>query len=107
MKHIKIHYQVYEVSHPTIDQNRTLVLDGPVSVKFIAQGNSIAGNNSFITINQNIELQPYTDTLTSIATAPYQLLLENNSDEYDLTQYQVKVPAGAVLKIICKYINQY
>jgi hypothetical protein len=103
MKRIKIYYEVFEVSHPSLDQNKTLVLSTPASIKFIAEGTSIAGFDKFITINQNINLQPYTDTLTSIATAPYQLLLENNSDEQDETQYQVLVPAGAKLKIICKY----
>ena len=105
MKKIKIYYEVFEVTHPLIDQNRTLVLSNPASIKFIAEGTSIASFNNFITINEQISLQPYTDTLTGIATAPYQLLLENNSDEIDETQYQVKVPAGASLKIICKYIK--
>lgn len=105
MKKIQIYYEVYEVTHPSIDQNRTLVLSNPASIKFIAEGTSIAGFNNFIQINEQISLQPYTDTLTGIATAPYELLLENNSDEFDITQYQVRVPAGAILKIICKYIK--
>jgi hypothetical protein len=105
MAKIQIYYQVYEVSHPTIDQNRTLVLDNPASIKFVVEGGSIAGNQQFVTINEQIALQPYTDTLTGIAQAPYQLILDNNSDELDTTQYQVKVPAGAILKIICKYIK--
>ena len=103
MKKIPVYYEVYEVSHPLIDQNRTLVLSNPASIKFIVEGTSIAGFNRFVTINEQINLQPYTDTLTGISRAPYELLLENNDGEYDVTQWQVKVPAGAVLKIICKY----
>jgi hypothetical protein len=103
MKKIPVYYEVFEVTHPLIDQNRTLVLSNPASIKFIVEGTSIASFNNFVTINEQITLQPYTDTLTGIATAPYTLLLENNDQEYDVTQFQVKVPAGAVLKIICKY----
>lgn len=105
MKKIKIpvYYEVFEVSHPSIDQNRTLVLSNPASIKFLVEGVSIASFNRFVTINEQINLQPYTDTLTGIATAPYQLLLENNEQEIDVTQFQVNVPAGAVLKIIAKY----
>lgn len=100
---IPVYYEVFEVSHPLIDQNRTLVLSNPASIKFIVEGVSIASFNRFVTINEQINLQPYTDTLTGIATAPYQLLLENNEQEIDVTQFQVNVPAGAVLKIIAKY----
>lgn len=100
---IPVYYEVFEVSHPLIDQNKTLVLSNPASVKFIVQGASIAGFNKFVTINEQINLQPYTDTLTGIASAPYELLFENNNREFDITNYQVNVPAGAVLKIICKY----
>ena len=106
MKKIPVYYEVYEVSHPTIDQNRTLVLSNPANIKFIVEGTSIAGFNRFVTINEQINLQPYTDTLTGIARAPYQLLLENNDSEFDVTQFQVQVPAGAVLKIICKYYKK-
>jgi hypothetical protein len=105
MAKIQVYYEVFEVTHPSIDQNRTLVLSNPASIKFIAEGLSIAGFNKFITINEQIALQPYTDTLTGISTAPYELILENNSDEIDVTQYQIRVPAGAILKIICKYIK--
>lgn len=103
MAKIPVYYEVFVVTHPLIDQNRTLVLSNPASIKFIVEGTSIASFNNFVTINEQITLQPYTDTLTGIATAPYELLLENNDREYDVTQFQVKVPAGAVLKIICKY----
>lgn len=103
MAKIPVYYEVFVVTHPLIDQNRTLVLSNPASIKFIVEGTSIASFNNFVTINEQINLQPYTDTLTGIATAPYELLLENNDREYDVTQFQVKVPAGAVLKIICKY----
>ncbi len=100
---IPVYYEVFEVSHPLIDQNKTLVLSNPASIKFIVQGASIAGFNKFVTINEQMNLQPYTDTLTGIASAPFELLLENNNRELDVTNYQVNVPAGAVLKIICKY----
>jgi len=103
MAKIPVYYEVFEVTHPLVDQNRTLVLSNPASIKFIVEGASIAGFNKFVTINEQMVLQPYTDTLQGIATAPYELLLENNDQEYDVTQFQVKVPAGAVLKIICKY----
>lgn len=106
MRKTKVYYEVFEVSHPLVDQNKTLVLSNPASIKFIVEGASIAGFNLFVKINEQITLQPYTDTLTGIASAPYQLLLENNDNELDVTQYQVQVPAGAVLKIICKYFKE-
>ena len=82
--------------------NQTLVLNNPASVKFV-----MFGSSGTCTINNVYTLQGCTAVFNGTSNSPYELILENNSDEIDNTTYKISLDGitfgDANLIVICKY----
>lgn len=103
-KRQKVRYEFYTFSGQVgvIVTQINLKLENPASIKFVYEG--LAG--SFAQINNIYFLSPLIDTNTGVAPYPSTLVLENNQDEIDVTNYSLKIGQGQVV-IICKYfINE-
>lgn len=77
----------------------TLSLNQPCEVRFIFT-NSIGG---FAIINNTYNLESYGDTILGTAVLPYELILKNNLDEIDVTNYQIRIKEEGLITVICKY----
>jgi hypothetical protein len=83
-------------------ESGTLVLNNPAEVTFINQtpgGGTITINNTILlTTSQNFVqgLGDYFDRIT----------LRPNLNEVDTTDYNVKIPIGSKLVVICKYYRK-
>lgn len=107
MEKIKpVYHQFYKFGGLTEDTAETIVLRHPSYIKFTVVGLSCVGSrtglNSVI-INNFFELQPYIDTLTGIASFPYELELPMQQNEADFTQWTLKIPAGVIVNVVTKY----
>jgi hypothetical protein len=102
----KVRYEFYSFqTGPTGVFNTTLVLENPASVKFILTGNG--GVTDICTINNAYNLQPVGIFTSAIgANFPCELILENNENEIDITNYSINItsPANSInLKVVAKY----
>lgn len=78
---------------------QTLKLSNPASIKFICLS---FGIGSRATINNNFQLQAYKDSTNPLTgLEPFELILNNNINEIDVTQYTVKT--DCIVRVICKY----
>lgn len=83
---------------------QTLVLNNPASIKFV-----LLGSSGFCTINNVYQLQGSGIVFQGGATAqyPYELNLNNNIGESDVTNYKIVLDGiifgDANLVVICKY----
>lgn len=100
VKKQKVRYEFYEYQGNGIsDTQINLKLENPASITFINTGPL----NTLVTINKIYKLNCVGDYVTGAAAEPYELVLTNNQDEIDATNYSVILEATAVLKVICKY----
>ena len=102
----KIRYEFYNFqTGPSGVFNTTLVLENPASIKFVLTGNG--GATDLCTINNAYNLQPIGIFTSAIgANFPCELILENNQDEIDITNYSINItsPGNSInLKVIAKY----
>ena len=105
IKKQKVRYEFYNFqTGPSGVSNTTLVLDKPASVKFVVTGAGLGAD--LVTINNAYQLQSVNLFTTIGSQYPYELILENNQDEIDITNYSINIfsPANAItLKVIAKY----
>lgn len=101
----RVRYEFYNFQTGTTGlSNNTLVLENPASVKFVVTGFGVGGD--IVTINNAYQLQSINLFSTIGSQYPYELLLENNQDEIDVTTYTINIvsPANSInLKVIAKY----
>jgi len=101
----KVRYEFYSFSGNGVlsGQSYNLKLENPASIKFTAVG----GPNGIVLINKNYALTVWRTQTLMTAALPSELLLENNQDEIDVTNYQIICSADARVNIVCKYyINE-
>jgi hypothetical protein len=91
---------IYEFKEVT--ESQTLVLNNPAEVTFINQG--VGGG--IVTINNVINIQPSSIVIAGGADYYDRVTLKNNVNEVDTTDYNVKMPVGTKLIVICKYYRK-
>ena len=102
----KVRYEFYNFqTGPTGITQINLVLENPTSIKFVLTGNGGATDECII--NNTYNLQPL-GIYTSVGGAnyPYELILNNNINEIDITNYSIRItsPANSInLKVVAKY----
>jgi hypothetical protein len=101
----KVRYEFFNFqTGPTGLSQQTLVLENPANIKFVCTGTG--GANDSVIINNSYELKPI-GIFTTIGSAyPYELILNNNINEFDVTNYSIRIisPANSInLKVVVKY----
>ena len=91
---------IYEFKEYT--ETQTLVLNNPAEVTFINQG--VGG--AVIVINNVINLTPSEQVVQGIGDYQDRIVLRPNINEVDTTDYNVKIPVGSKLVVICKYYRK-
>ena len=86
----------------TINTNQVLVLDKPAQITFQLIG--VAGQG--VIINENYNLQTRTESLQAPFKSPWELVLNNNVNELDVTNYNLRFIGNPTLTIIIKYFEQ-
>ena len=76
-----------------------LKIENPASIKFTCLGSPF----NLAVINNIYYLNPIIEFVNGTAQAPYELILENNGDETDVTIYSLKLTPGAAVQVVCKY----
>lgn len=87
---------LYEFRQITTDQ--ILVLDNPASVWF-----QMLGVGGFVTINNLYRLQSFQDSNSPLGLFDWQLKLDNNVNELDVTNYIIRFAGTGSLNLIIKY----
>lgn len=86
----------------SFDRDTTLILDKPASVTFQVAG---LGADDII-INNTYILRSRGDSLNGTFKYPWELTLNNNENETDITNYTIRFTAlGYVLQVIIKYFE--
>ena len=85
----------------TIQTNQTLVLENPAQVTF----QCIGALGDSLVINNNYRLSSRIEAFTNY-TEPWELVLNNNVNEIDVTDYTIRFNTPCVLNIIIKYYEQ-
>lgn len=91
---------IYEFKEYT--ETQTLVLNNPAEITFINQG-TIGG---VITINNVLQLSPTVQVISGIADYLDRIILKPNLNEIDTSNYNIKIPFGGKLVVICKYYRK-
>jgi len=96
MAKVKVYYEFR-----TITTDQTIVLDRPAQVTFQligGLGESCVINNIYLLITRK-------DSVDGGKKLPWELILNNNENEIDITNYQVRflITAGSYLNVIIKY----
>ena len=86
-----------------IQTDQILVLDNPASITF-----QMLGSGGFVTINNLHRLQSYAESNSPLGLFDWQLTLNNNVNELDVTNYSIRfaVPGIVSLNLIIKYYEQ-
>jgi hypothetical protein len=104
IKKQNVKYQFLQYSSTTTDTLQVnLVLNGPASVQFICKGPATIGR---VLINNIYNLDSVESFISGVAKHDYQLILNNNINEIDTTNYTILLKPQTTVSIICKYINQ-
>lgn len=101
MKKQKVRYEFYNFQSTNLDFSTTLVLNNPASVKFICTDSNLA--NAKTIINNVYVLQGLVDFTNGTAFYPYELILDNNENEIDVTNYTIKLQPNSELQVVAKY----
>lgn len=91
---------LYEIRQIQTDQ--ILVLDNPASVWFQLLG----AGGGFVIINNIYRLEPFQNSNSAGGVVDWQLKLDNNVNELDVTNYTIRFAGAAQLTIIIKYYEQ-
>jgi hypothetical protein len=86
----------------TIQTNQVLVLDNPAQITFLCIGTIGQG----VIINENYNLTTRTESLQAPFKAPFELILNNNVNELDVTTYNIRFIGTPTLNLIIKYYEQ-
>ena len=86
----------------TINTNQTLVLENPAQVTFQCTGAPTNG----VVINNIYRLETRIDAQSISFNSPWELVLNNNLNEIDVTQYTIRFIGTCNLDIIIKYFEQ-
>jgi len=84
----------------TINTDQNIIIDKPASITFQCIG--AAGLGFRAVINNNYALVPRGDSITP-GNFPYELILNNNVNEVDVSNYYVRFTGTPVLVLIIKY----
>lgn len=97
-----IKYQFFRFDNPngTPLNLNTLNLERPAEVRFLFTS-PLPG--TYCIINQTYVLAPLNDFISGITNAPYELILKNNLQEIDITNYQINILNVGTLFVTCKY----
>tara|TARA_R110000868_G_C10601522_1_gene740538 strand:+ start:126 stop:431 length:306 start_codon:yes stop_codon:yes gene_type:complete len=85
-----------------INTDQVLVLDKPAQITFQLIG--VAGQG--VVINNTYNLLTRTESLQVPFKAPWELVLENNVNEIDITNYVIRFIGTPALYLIIKYFEQ-
>ena len=91
---------LYEIRQ--IETDQILVLDKPASVWFQLLG----AGGGFVIINNIYRLEPFQNSNSALGVVDWQLKLDNNVNELDVTNYTIRFAGAAQLTIIIKYYEQ-
>jgi hypothetical protein len=101
----KVRYEFYNFqTGPTGISQQTLVLENPASIKFVCTGTG--GGADQVIINNTYILCPINVFMTGVPQFPFELILNNNINEIDVTNYSIRItsPANSInLKVVAKY----
>jgi hypothetical protein len=97
----KVRYEFYKYdgTNPLQPKQYTLVIGTPAKITFTYLS-GFPGDVAII--NRNFFLNSVTDTNNGTAQYPSTLVLENNKDEIDVTNYSIIVGIGTLV-VVCKY----
>ena len=84
-----------------IETDQVLVLDKPAQITFI-----LFGSGGFATINNLYKIQSFADSKSALGYLDYKLVLDNNVNEIDVTNYTIRLVGGQSLTLIIKYYEQ-
>jgi hypothetical protein len=96
----KVRYEFYKYDGTNPLQPRTYTLNLQNTAKVIFTFIGFSGD--VVVINQGYFLNPVIDTNNGLAQYPSTLILENNKNEIDKTNYQLQITNGSVI-VVCKY----
>lgn len=105
-KRQKVRYEFYKFMNPQIgiSYSQTLVLSNPASLKFICYTRTGA-LSGLATINNTITLNTFSEIMANTANFNNELILENNQNEQDFTDYQINLFNCQILVIAKYYID--
>lgn len=97
----KVRYEffTYQGQIGTLVTQINLKIENPASIKFSCVGPPF----TLAVINNIYFLGPVIEFVNGTGTLPYELILENNGDEIDVTNYSLKLTPSAVVTVVCKY----
>ena len=98
-KEIRYQFFKYDGLSALVPTQYTLVVENPASITFTY----LSGfPGDVATINKNYFLNSVLDTNNGTAQYPSTLILENNADEIDVTNYSILIGFGTMI-VTCKY----
>lgn len=86
----------------TIETNQVLVLEQPAQITFQLQG----APGQAVIINENYTLLTRSESLQAPFKSPFELTLNNNVNELDVTNYNIRFVGFPTLILIIKYYEQ-
>jgi len=86
----------------TISTDQNIIIDKPASITFQCFG--VAGLGLRAIINNNYALVPRGDSITP-GNFPFELTLNNNLNEVDVSNYYVRFTGAVTLRLIIKYFE--
>jgi len=87
----------------TVNQDGNIIIDKPASITF--QLFAGAGLGYRVNINGAFFLIPRADSLNAPYLLPWELTLNNNENEVDVTNYYVRFTGTPTLLLIIKYFE--
>lgn len=97
----KVKYEFYQFNGTlgVFVTQLNLKLEHPASIKFVCVGPVGTGAR----INNLYQLSTLIDYVSGVAQLPYELVLENNQDEIDVTNYSLQIFGQCAVFVVCKY----
>ena len=97
----KVRYEFFKYSGVlgTLTTQVNLKIENPASIKFVCVGPAFTG----ALINNTYFLSPCVDFTAGATQAPYELVLNNNINEIDITTYSIVLVSDCAVLVVCKY----
>ena len=97
---VRVRYEFFTYSAPlgSLVTQVNLKIENPASIRFVSVGPAA----TVAVVNNTYFLGNIPD-FTAGLTPPYELILENNANEIDVTTYSLKISVNGVVNVICKY----
>jgi hypothetical protein len=98
----KVRYEFYRYDNPNPTNYNLpqLKLEEPAEIKFVFIS-TVPG--TFCIINNIFIMNSLSDYVSGVATSPYELILKNNINEYDVSSYSINMTNLGTLLVVCKY----